>query len=124
MLHGLLGIREVNDLLGHPGTGASWEGFVVEQIANHLPDGAAMSFYRTAAGAELDVVVELGRKKLGFEVKFSSAPKVTKGFWQACEDVGVAAACIVAPVQSGWAMQDKVDVIGVTDIPARLDLLN
>ena len=124
LLHSLLGIRKVNDLLGHPGTGASWEGFVVEQIASHLPDGATMSFYRTAAGAELDVVVEMGQKKLGFEVKFSSAPKVTKGFWQACEDVGVDAACIVAPVQSGWSMQDKVDVIGVTDIPARLDFLN
>ena len=49
---GLLGIWEVNDLLGHPSTGASWEGFVVEQIANHLSAGATMSFYRTAAGAE------------------------------------------------------------------------
>ena len=120
LLHSLLGIREVNDLLGHPGTGASWEGFVVEQIASHLPAGATMSFYRTAAGAELDVVVELGQKKLGFEVKFSSAPKVTKGFWQACEDVGVDSAYVVAPVETGWAMQGNVEVIGVTDIPARL----
>lgn len=79
-----------------------------------------MSFYRTAAGAELDVVVELGPRKLGFEVKFSSAPKVTKGFWQACEDVGVDAAYIVAPVQTGWPVQGNVEVIGVTDIPSRL----
>ena len=120
LLHCLLGIREVDDLLGHPGTGASWEGFVVEQIANHLPAGASMSFYRTAAGAELDVVVELGTRKLGFEVKFSSAPKVTKGFWQACEDVGVDAAYIVAPVQTGWVVQAGVEVIPVTDIPERL----
>ena len=120
LLHSLLGLREVNDLLGHPSTGASWEGFVVEQIANHLPAGANLSFYRTAAGAELDVVVELGRKKLGFEVKFSSAPTVTKGFWQACEDVGVDAAFIVAPVQTGWPVDGKVQVIPVTDIPARL----
>ena len=92
----------------------------MEQIASHLPAGASMSFYRTAAGAELDVVVELGTRKLGFEVKFSSAPKVTKGFWQACEDVGVDAAYIVAPVQTGWPVQDKVEVISVTDIPAKL----
>ncbi|MGQ0708111.1 MAG: ATP-binding protein [Rhodoferax sp.] len=116
LLHNLLGLKEVNDLLGHPGTGASWEGFVVEQIANHLPSGATMSFYRTAAGAELDVVVELGTRKLGFEVKFSSAPKVTKGFWQACTDVGVDAAYIVAPVPTGWPLQDKVAVIGVHEI--------
>lgn len=120
LLHSLLGIREVNDLLGHPGTGASWEGFVVEQIANHLPAGATLSFYRTAAGAELDVVVEMGQRKIGFEVKFSSAPTVTKGFWQACEDVGVDAAYVVAPVQTGWSMGDKVWVLPVTDIPARL----
>jgi uncharacterized protein len=120
LLHSLLGLRDVNDLLGHPCTGASWEGFVVEQIASHLPAGASMSFYRTAAGAELDVVVELGTRKLGFEIKFSSAPKVTKGFWQACEDVGVDAAYIVAPVQTGWPVQDKVEVIGITDIPDRL----
>jgi predicted AAA+ superfamily ATPase len=120
LLHSLLGLKDVNDLLGHPGTGASWEGFVVEQIASHLPAGATMSFYRTTAGAELDVVVELGPRKLGFEVKFSSAPKVTKGFWQACEDVGVDAAYIVAPVQTGWPVQGNVEVIAVTDIPARL----
>lgn len=82
-----------------------------------------LSFYRTAAGAELDVVVELGRRKLGFEVKFSSAPKVTKGFWQACDDVGVEAAFIVAPVETGWVVQDKVEVIGVMDIAQRLGRL-
>lgn len=124
LLHSLLGIREVNDLLGHPGTGASWEGFVVEQIAAHLPSGATMAFYRTAAGAELDVVVELGQRKLGFEVKFSSAPKVGKGFWQACADVGVEAAYIVAPVAAGWPVQDRVEVIGVMDIASRLGRLS
>jgi len=123
LLHSLLGIREVNDLLGHPSTGASWEGFVIEQIAAHLPEGASMSFYRTAAGAELDVIVEIGRRKLGFEVKFSSSPKVTKGFWQACEDVGVDAAYIVAPVEAGWVVQDKVEVISALDIPKRLLIL-
>jgi hypothetical protein len=79
-----------------------------------------MYFYRTAAGAELDVVVELGLRKLGFEIKFSSAPKVTKGFWLACEDVGVDAAYIVAPVQTSWPVQAKVEVIGVMDIAQRL----
>ena len=123
VLHSLLGIREVNDLLGHPSTGASSEGFVVEQIAAHLPAGASMSFYRTAAGAEMDVVGELGQRKLGFEVKFSSAPKVTKGFWQTCEDVDLEAAYIVAPAQTGWDVQDKVEVIGVMDIAQRLGRL-
>ncbi len=111
LLHYLLGIREVNDLLGHPSTGASWEGFCVEQICSQLPEGASVSFYRSAAGAELDVVVENGSKKTGYEIKFSSAPKVTKGFWQACEDVGVHKAYVVAPVREGWMMANDVQVI-------------
>lgn len=111
LLHSLLGIREVNDLLGHPSTGASWEGFCIEQICSRLPDGAMASFYRTAAGAELDLLVEHGQKKTGIEIKFSSAPKVSKGFWQACEDVGVHHAYVMAPVREGWAMADNVDVV-------------
>jgi uncharacterized protein len=111
LLHYLLGIREVNDLLGHPSAGASWEGFCIEQICAQLPRDASVSFYRSAAGAELDLVVEQGSKKIGYEFKFSSAPKVTKGFWQACADVGVSQAYVVAPVQEGWPMAGNVQVI-------------
>ncbi len=120
LLHHLLGLRDVNDLLGHPSIGASWEGFVVEQVLGHLPAGAQVSFYRTAAGAELDLVVETGKQKLGFESKFSSAPKVTKGFWSACTDVGVSRAYVVAPVREGWPMAEGVDVISPVALPAVL----
>lgn len=120
LLHHLLGLRDVNDLLGHPAIGASWEGFVVEQVFGQLSSDAQVSFYRTAAGAELDVVVEVGRKKLGFEIKFSSAPKVTKGFWSACEDVGVTRAYVVAPVREGWPMAEGVDVISPVDLAGLL----
>lgn len=121
LLHYLLNIRVQDDLLGHPSTGASWEGFVVEQICNQLPDGAVASFYRTAAGAELDLLVEIGSRKIAFEVKFSSVPKVTRGFWQACDDVGADAAYVVAPVQTGWSMKSPgaypVQVIGPNSLP-------
>jgi predicted AAA+ superfamily ATPase len=120
LLHSLLNIREVNDLLGHPSTGASWEGFVMEQIANHLPSGAHLSFYRTAAGTEIDAVVEIGQRKIGFEAKFSSAPTVTKGFWQACEDLQLDAAYVVAPVREGWAMKGQARVVGLVDVPQLL----
>jgi uncharacterized protein len=121
LLHSLLNIQGVNDLLGHPSTGASWEGFVIEQIAAHLPSGASLSFYRTAAGAEMDAVVELGGQRMGFEVKFSSAPKVTKGFWQAREDLQLVHTGIVAPVAEGWPVQEGVSVMGVAEIPAALE---
>jgi predicted AAA+ superfamily ATPase len=120
LLHYLMGIRNIHDMMGHPITGASWEGFCVEQICNHLPAGASVSFYRTAAGAELDVVVETGSQTIGFEIKFSSAPKVTKGFWQACEDIGVDKAFVIAPVQEGWTMANNVEVISTVAIPTYL----
>jgi uncharacterized protein len=126
LLHSLLGIFEVNDLLGHPSTGASWEGFCIEQICGLLPPGVQVSFYRTAAGAELDLVLERGSRKVGFEIKFSSAPKVTKGFWQACEDVGVAQAFVVAPVEEGWSMKSPgcpVDVVGPMGLQSVLETL-
>lgn len=120
LLHHLLGIREVNDLMGHPSAGASWEGFVIEQIVAHLPQSATASYYRTAAGAELDMVVEAGWKKIGFEIKFSAVPKVTKGFWQACADVGVDQAYIVAPVRERYPIAEKVEVLPVLELPQAL----
>lgn len=127
LLHSLLGIHEVNDLLGHPSTGASWEGFCIEQICGLLPSGAQVSFYRTAAGAELDLVVEQGSRKLGFEIKFSTVPKVGKGFWQACGDLRLDRAFVVAPVKEGWPMKSQVqcpvDVIGPLSLPPALQSL-
>ncbi len=121
LLHHLLGIREINDLMGHPAAGASWEGFVLEQILAHRPADAMLSFYRTAAGAELDVVVEQGgRTKLAFEIKFSSAPKVTKGFWQACEDVAPTKTFIVAPVRERYPFANGVEVLPVAELPGVL----
>jgi hypothetical protein len=94
---------------------------MVEQICALVPKGADVSFYRTATGAELDMVVELGSKKYGFEIKFSSAPTLTKGFWQACQDVGAQHAYVVAPVQAGWPMKSgashTVDVISPLQLP-------
>ena len=116
LLHSLLGLTSVADLQGHPMAGASWGGFVIDHIAAHLPAGASMSFYRTAAGAELDVVVEFGQKRICFEIKFSVAPKVSKGFWQSLQDVRPHQTFIVAPVQQRWPFADGVEVIPVGDI--------
>lgn len=111
LLHALLGIRDQSFLMGHPSAGASWEGFCVEQICNQLPVGAVVSYYRTAAGTELDLIVETGSKKIAFEMKFSSAPKVTKGFWQGLKDVQADKAYIVAPIKEAWRLSDNVEVI-------------
>ena len=67
--------------------GASWEGFVIENIVAALPRSAAYGYYRSRAGAEVDLVVDLGGDLLAIEIKRSSAPKVSKGFHSACEDL-------------------------------------
>lgn len=95
---------------------------MVEQIANHLPGGAGMTSYSTAVGTKMDVVAETGQRKIGFEVKFSSAPTVTKGFWRACDDLQLDAAYVVAPVAEGWTMKAPAEVIWVMDIPKKLQV--
>ncbi len=120
ILHALLGIATVHDLQGHPIAGPSWEGFVVEQVAAALPPDAQLSFYRTAAGAELDLVIERGRRKMAAEIKFSSAPKPTKGFWQALQDLQIDHACVIAPVPRAYPLTEQVQVIPPSGIEAFL----
>ena len=110
LVHALLGIDSLDALQGHPIAGASWEGFVLEQVAAQLPAGATLSFYRTAAGTELDAVVEIGQERIGIEIKFSLSPKVSKGFWLALEDLGVQRAFVVAPVTEPYPLAANVDV--------------
>ena len=120
VLHALLGIATVQHLQGHPIAGASWEGFVVEQVAAAIPLDAQLSFYRTAAGTELDLVIERGQRKVGVEIKFSSAPKPTKGFWQALQDLQIDRAYVVAPVMRRYPLAEGVEVVPVKEIEALL----
>jgi len=111
ILHALLGIQTMDDLSGHPVAGLSWEGFVIEQILAGLPPLATAGFYRTAAGAELDLVVDSDGQRIGFEIKLSTAPTVSRGFWNACEDLGVARALVVAPVLEAYPLAENVEVV-------------
>ena len=87
-LHRLLGISNYDSLLSNPVLGKSWEGFVIENIFSVLPNQAEAYFYRTAAGAEIDLLLKLSSRELwAIEIKNSVAPKVKKGFHLACEDV-------------------------------------
>jgi predicted AAA+ superfamily ATPase len=88
ILHRLLGISNYDSLLSNPVLGKSWEGFVIENIFSVLPNQAEAYFYRTAAGAEIDLLLKLSSRELwAIEIKNSVAPKVKKGFHLACEDV-------------------------------------
>jgi predicted AAA+ superfamily ATPase len=88
--HALLGIGEREALLAHPVSGASWEGLAIESLIAAAPGGAEPYFFRTAAGAEIDLLLKLpGRRKpWAIEVKRGLAPKLEKGFHLACDTVG------------------------------------
>lgn len=116
LLHALLGLETVRDLQGHPIAGQSWEGFVVEQVAAQLPTDAQLGFYRTAAGAELDLVIEHRSRKIGLEIKFSTAPKPTKGFWTAAQDLQVDRAYLVAPVPRRYPLAQGVVVVPIWEM--------
>jgi predicted AAA+ superfamily ATPase len=111
ILHALLNIATIDDLSAHPISGHSWEGFVIEQIIAAAPPLSEFSFYRTVAGAEMDLVVTTGGRSVGYEIKLSNAPKAGKGFWHACEDLGVTRAYIVAPVLEPYPLGDNVEVV-------------
>jgi uncharacterized protein len=88
LVHALLGIRAGDELLGHPVVGTSWEGFVIESLLAACPPRTEAGFYRTAAGAEIDLVLELPRSgRWAIEIKRGLAPKLEKGFHLACEDL-------------------------------------
>ena len=104
LLHSLLGLTEEGELLGHPAYGASWEGFAIENILGALGPGWRVGFYRTAAGAELDLVLERANERLAVECKASSAPTVSRGFWTALEDLKVKRAFVVAPIKEPFPL--------------------
>ena len=122
LLHALLGIADAQALQGHPIAGVSWEGFVIEQIAAMLPPDAVLGYYRTAVGAELDLVAQVNGQTLAFEIKLSSAPKPARGFWQALLDVKPDRAFVVAPVERSYGLADGVQVVGLAKLKALITM--
>ena len=88
IVHALLGIGAIEGLLGHPVVGGSWEGFCIEALLAAAPAGTEPYFYRTSAGAELDLVLRLpAGETWAIEIKRTTAPKVSRGFHTAAEDI-------------------------------------
>ncbi|MEJ7766591.1 MAG: ATP-binding protein [Chitinophagaceae bacterium] len=86
--HALLNIADYNNLLGHPVVGGSWEGFVIENIMSVAPPRVQPFYYGTPGGAEIDLILEFSNKeKWAVEIKRSTSPSLSKGFYVACEDV-------------------------------------
>ncbi len=111
IVHALLGLADLQTVLAHPVAGASWEGFVLEQLLAAAPTAEA-SFYRTSHGAEADLVLSFRDGATWVvEIKRSSAPTVSKGFHLAAADVGATRKLLVAPVAASYPQSYGIEVM-------------
>jgi predicted AAA+ superfamily ATPase len=121
LVHTLLGLGDADAVLGHPVAGASWEGFVIETLLAVAPQGCQGWFYRTAAGAEIDLVLEWSpQRRWAIEVKRSLSPRLGKGFHQARADLQPERTFVVTPSATGYPLADGVEVMGLAELAAVL----
>lgn len=125
LTHALLGIETIDELLGHPVVGMSWEGMVIENLLTHAPYRTKASFYRTATGAEIDLVLEMGAKHgtWAIEIKRSTAPSMEKGFRQALSDIEPDRAFIVYGGDERYPKDENVEAIGLYELASELAAL-
>jgi predicted AAA+ superfamily ATPase len=115
LVHALLGLRDQEAILGHPIAGASWEGFVLETLIGAAPPGTEPSFYRTSAGAEIDLLLALPNGRVwAIEIRRSLSPKVEKGFHLACEDLRPERKIIVYPGTERFPLSHGVEAVDLT----------
>jgi len=125
LVHALLGLRTFNDLAGHPVSGLSWEGFVIESLLAVAPERAFASFYRTVAGAEIDLLLELpGGALWAIEIKRSLSARPEKGFHIACEDLKPDKRFVVNAGLEQYPVDAQTTAIGLPGIAKMLHDLN
>jgi predicted AAA+ superfamily ATPase len=112
LLHHLLGLSTMQQLLGHPAVGASWEGFALEQILQLLRPTDAW-FYATQSGAELDLLLQHNGRRLGFEFKYNESPRTTRSMRIALADLQLDHLWIICPGTVQTQLDEKISVCGL-----------
>ena len=115
LLHTLLALDTEPALLGHPGVGASWEGFAMQEIVRILRvDWDRCYYWATQQGAELDLLVFAGGQRIGFEFKRTSAPRLTRSMRSALADLRLERLYVVFPGSSRFRLAERVEAVGLT----------
>ena len=121
IVHTLLGLDDRDAVLGHPVAGGSWEGFVLENLLAAAPERVKAWFYRTAAGAEIDLVLEMpGARRWAIEIKHGLAPKLDKGFHHAREDLEPERSFVVYSGDDRYPRGEGVEAIGLGELASLL----
>ena len=117
----LVRLGDQTTLLSHPVAGGSWEGWIIENLLACAPPGTQASYYRTAVGAEIDLVVELpGGQLWAVEIKRSSAPTVGKGFHIACDDLAATRRLVVSSANAHFPMAGGIEHVPLLDLMGEL----
>ena len=120
LLHSLLGIGSDRDLLGHPCVGASWEGFTIEQVLGALREPYGWCWASHSGGA-LDLMVLARGLRIGFEMKFSEAPKITRTMRDTAEILGLDHLFVVCPTRQAYPVDHHITVLPAIEIPRLRD---
>jgi predicted AAA+ superfamily ATPase len=124
LLHALLGIETAADLAGHPKVGASWEGFLTKEIIERLNARPEECFFwATHAGAELDLLVVSGRRRFGFEIKRTTAPRLTRSMATVIEDLDLERLDVVHAGEATFSLAEKVRAIPASALLDRIEPL-
>jgi hypothetical protein len=124
VVHALLNIRDREALLGHPVSGASWEGFAIETLVTAAPQNASPLFYRTAIGVEIDLLLEMPRHGLwAIEIKHGVSATPRKGFYSACDDLKVTRRFVVNAGHERFNLDAHTEAIGLRKMAEMLATL-
>jgi hypothetical protein len=116
LLHAIAGLRDLDQVLGHPVCGHSWEGHCIEQILAHIPSGTHASHYRTHAGAEVDLVLERPDGTIhAIEIKRTLSPKLTPAFRESMVTLGASTDTYVTPTTDTFPLSESVTATSLPD---------
>lgn len=115
LLHALLGLAGERELLSHPKAGSSWEGYAIEETIHRIRPEAAY-FWATHAGAELDLLLFIGGRRFGVEVKMQDAPRITPSMRTAMRDLKLERLAVVYPGEKRYALDDNIEVVPLPEV--------
>jgi predicted AAA+ superfamily ATPase len=123
LVHALLGLEDFDALAGHPVVGQSWEGFVIENLLAAAPERSDASFYRTSAGAEIDLLLTLpgGRERWAIEIKRSKSARLDRGFHHARADLKPERSFVVYAGDERYPIGQDIEAIGLHELAEILD---
>jgi predicted AAA+ superfamily ATPase len=124
LLHALLGIESATDLAGHPKVGASWEGFLIKEIVERLNARTEECFFwATHSGAELDLLIVSGQKRLGFEVKRTTAPRLTRSMAEVRETLDLERLDVIHAGERTFSLAQNVRAVAAGELLDQIEPL-